>query len=213
MDVVVGRSVPTHRTPIFAERMTYLEFSPYWNVPPGILHRELLPRLRKDPEYLEREDMEVVDASGRVSTTLDQAALDALEGGSARVRQRPGPKSAVGGLKFVFPNHADVYLHDTPERELFTRSRRAFSHGCIRVQDPVKLARFVLASQPEWTEDAIRAAMAAGKTRFVTLAEPIPVLVFYVTTVVDPEGRLLFLPDPYGHDGTLVRALSARRAN
>lgn len=211
MDVIVGKAVPTHRTPIFAERMTHLEFSPYWNVPPGILHREMLPRLARDPGYLAREHLELVYGDGRVSTALDGAALEALARGEARLRQRPGPDNALGGVKFVFPNRANVYLHDTPARALFKRTRRDFSHGCIRVADPVKLARFVLGDAPGWSEEDVRAAMVAGDTRFVPLARAIPVLIFYVTSLVDPDGRVLFLPDPYGHDAVLDRALSLRR--
>jgi murein L,D-transpeptidase YcbB/YkuD len=211
MDVIVGKAVPTHRTPIFAERMTRLEFSPHWNVPPGILRREMLPRLARDPGYLAREHLEVVHQDGRVTTTLEPDTLDALARGAARLRQRPGPDNAVGGVKFVFPNRANVYLHDTPARDLFERTRRDFSHGCIRVADPVKLARFVLGDAPAWSDDGIRAAMTAGTPRFVPLARAVPVLIFYVTSLVDPEGRVLFLTDPYGHDATLDRALSRRR--
>jgi murein L,D-transpeptidase YcbB/YkuD len=214
MKVIVCRDSPTHRTPIFASRMTSLEFSPYWNVPPGILQREVLPRLRRDPGYLQREHMEIIDGTGRVWTRVEPEGLAALTGGQARVRQRPGPANAVGGVKFVFPNQANVYFHDTPARELFARTRRDFSHGCIRVEDPVKLAEFVLALQPEWTSDRIRAAMTAGDTQFVALAAPVPVLIYYLTAMVDPaDGRLLFLSDPYGHDATLTRALAARRAS
>jgi murein L,D-transpeptidase YcbB/YkuD len=211
MDVIVGKAVPTHRTPIFSERMTRLEFSPHWNVPPGILSRELLPRLARDPGYLSREHLEVVHRDGRVATTLDANTLDALARGDARLRQRPGPDNAVGGVKFVFPNRANVYLHDTPARELFRRTRRDFSHGCIRVADPVKLARFVLGDAPGWSDDDIRAAMSAGTPRFVPLARAVPVLIFYVTSLVDPDGRVLFLADPYAHDATLDRALARRR--
>lgn len=211
MKVVVGREAPTHRTPVFAERMTVLEFSPYWNVPPGILARETLPQLRKTPASLEREHMEIVYAGGATSTRVDASALDALASGKARVRQRPGPWNAVGGVKFVFPNAANVYLHDTPARALFERTRRDFSHGCIRVADPVALARFVLASQSEWTEATIREAMTAGETRFVKLVEPVPVLIYYVTTIVETDGRVLFLPDVYGHDRTLADTLAASR--
>jgi murein L,D-transpeptidase YcbB/YkuD len=156
--------------------------------------------------------MEIVDAAGRVSTRVDPEALAALAAGNARVRQRPGPSNAVGGVKFVFPNTANVYLHDTPARELFARTRRNFSHGCIRVEDPVRLAQFVLATRPEWTPDRIRTAMTAGETQFIALAAPVPVLIYYLTAMADPgDGRILFLPDPYGHDETLARALAVRR--
>jgi murein L,D-transpeptidase YcbB/YkuD len=214
MKVIVGRAVPTHRTPLLAARMTFVEFSPFWNVPPGILQREVLPRLRRDPGHLQREHMEIVAGDGKVWTRMEPEALAALSAGHARVRQRPGPSNAVGGVKFVFPNPAHVYLHDTPARELFARARRDFSHGCIRVAEPARLAQFVLAAQPEWTPERIRAAMGAGDTRFVALAAPVPVLIYYLTAMVDPDdGRLLFLPDIYGYDETLARALAARRAS
>ena len=210
MPVVVGKAMRSE-TPVFIGEMRYVEFSPYWNVPPGILRNELLPRLAADPAYLTREDMEVV------STRRDGAALPdasagvaALHSGEARLRQRPGPRNALGGVKFVLPNTMDIYLHATPARELFDRTRRDFSHGCIRVRDPAALAAFVLRDAPEWTLPQIEAAMASGVNRVVPLATPTPVLVFYTTAIVDGEGRAIFLPDVYGHDRRLIAALRGR---
>ncbi len=208
MPVIVGKAV-RHETPVFIGEMRAVEFSPYWNVPRNILRNETLPRLARDPGYLEREDMELVSTrgDGRVLTRVDPASLEALRAGELRVRQRPGARNALGGVKFVLPNSMEVYLHGTPARELFGRTRRDFSHGCIRVRDPAALAAFVLQDQPEWTSGAIEAAMASGRNRTVPLAAPIPVVIFYTTATVDAEGRAIFLPDVYGHDRRLIEAL------
>jgi murein L,D-transpeptidase YcbB/YkuD len=178
-------------------------------VPRNILRRETLPRLARDPGYLQREDMELVGTrgDGRVLTQVDAASLEALRAGELRVRQRPGAKNALGGVKFVLPNTMEIYLHGTPARELFERTRRDFSHGCIRVRDPAALAAFVLQEKAEWSAEAIAAAMASGRNRTVPLDAPIPVAVFYTTAIVDAAGRALFLPDVYGHDRRLLTAL------
>jgi len=208
MPVIVGKAV-RHETPIFIGEMRAVEFSPYWNVPRNILRNETLPRLTRDPGYLGREDMELVSTrgDGRVLTSVDATSLEALHAGELRVRQRPGAKNALGGVKFVLPNTMEVYLHGTPARELFGRTRRDFSHGCIRVQDPGALAAFVLQGKPEWTADAIGAAMTSGRNRTVPLEASIPVVVFYTTAIVDAGGRAIFLPDVYGHDRRLLAAL------
>ena len=148
---------------------------------------------------------------GRVTTVVDDATLAALATGDLRMRQRPGAKNALGGVKFVLPNTMDIYLHGTPARALFERTRRDFSHGCIRIADPQALARFVLRDQPEWTEARIEAAMAAGTTMTVRLKTTLPVIVFYTTAIADTEGRGVVLADVYGDDRKLERALSASR--
>ena len=137
MPVIVGRAMRTE-TPVFIGEMRYVEFSPYWNVPPSILRKEILPALRRDPAYLVRQDMELVSTGPdrTVTTTVDATALAALESGALRVRQRPGPRNALDGVKFVLPNTMDIFLHGTPAPALFKRARRDFSHGCIRVADP-----------------------------------------------------------------------------
>ncbi len=212
MAVIVGRAFATE-TPVFIGEMRHLEFSPYWNVPPGILRHELLPALAKDAGYLERNDMELVRTAGGGTplTTIDEATLASLRSGELRLRQRPGPKNALGGVKFVLPNTMDIYLHGTPAQQLFERTRRDFSHGCIRVADPTALARFALRDQPEWTPERIATAMAAGTMQVVKLTTTIPVIVFYTTAIARGDGQALFLPDVYGHDVELARAL-ARRA-
>ena len=211
MPVIVGGAVSAKKTPVFIGEMHYLEFSPYWNVPPPIQKAEVVPRLRRDPGYWEREEFEAVPVRGGAAVTaLDPATLDGLASGALRIRQRPGAKNALGGVKFVLPNTMDIYLHGTPAQQLFGQTRRDFSHGCIRVADPPALAAFVLADQPEWTPARIAEAMDAGKTSTVRLTRPIPVLIFYTTAIVDAKGRVLFQSDIYGYDAKLEQALKAR---
>ena len=210
MKVIVGKAFNT-RTPLFDESMRFIEFTPYWNVPPSIARNELVPRLRRDPAHFHQQGFEFVTSSGQVVTTLSASALDAVLRGGWRIRQRPGPKNALGDIKFVFPNNQNIYLHHTPTPQLFERERRDFSHGCIRVEAPVALARFVLQDSPEWTEARIREAMAGDKSRTLALKNPIPVLIAYSTVVVR-SGRVFFHPDLYGHDRLLDQALRARSA-
>lgn len=212
MNVIVGRAVDTE-TPLFEEDMLWIEFNPYWNVPPSIARDEIVPRLRRDPGYLARQGMEFVAAgSGRVaSTTAGPVELEAVLRGELRIRQRPGPQNALGAVRFVLPNSMNVYLHHTPSVALFRRARRDFSHGCIRVEDPVALARFVLEDQPQWSEARIREAMAGAEQRTVRLATPVPVVIFYTTAVVGRDGKAHFLPDIYGHDRRLQARLEALR--
>ena len=212
MPVIVGRAVKARETPVFIGQMRYIEFSPYWNVPPAIQRSETVPRLARDPGYWERENLEAVATSGKGAaiTTLDAATLQGLETGTLRVRQRPGRNNALGGVKFVLPNTMDIYLHSTPAQQLFEETRRDFSHGCIRVADPPALAEFVLRDQPAWTDERIRKAMAAGTTSTATLTQPIPVVIFYTTAIVDPAGRVLFQADIYGYDRSLEQALRTR---
>jgi murein L,D-transpeptidase YcbB/YkuD len=205
MKVVVGKSLDT-RTPLFDEDMRFIEFSPYWNVPPSIARAETVPRLRRDPGYLAREEMEFVSAGGRVDRTVSAALLDAVLAGKARIRQRPGPKNALGDIKFVFPNRDNIFLHHTPSTGLFERDRRDFSHGCIRVEQPVELAKFVLKNMPEWTPERIQKAMSRGESATLKLTEPVPVLLAYGTTLVK-EGRTFFFEDIYGLDRLLDAAL------
>ena len=159
MDVIVGRASKT-QTPVFMAEMGEVIFRPYWNVPRSILRHEVLPKIERDPGYLDREDMEIVRGAGDNATRLDLTprSLAGLKQGVLRVRQRPGSKNALGLIKFEFPNRDDVYMHGTPAQALFARSRRDFSHGCVRVADPVALAEWVLKDRPEWTRDRILAA-------------------------------------------------------
>ena len=212
MAVIVGRAVKARETPVFIGQMRYLDFSPYWNVPPPIQRAEIVPRLGRDPGYWERENFEAVsvDGKGAPVTVLDDSTMQGLKSGALRVRQRPGAKNALGGVKFVLPNTMDIYLHSTSAQQLFSQTRRDFSHGCIRVEDPAALAAFVLRDQPAWTPERIREAMAAGRQSTVMLTQPIPVLIFYTTAIVEADGKVRFASDIYGLDARLEEALSAR---
>jgi len=194
MRVVVG--APDKKTPIFADEMTTVIFSPYWNVPPDIAKTETAPNAAKDPGYLDRNNMEVVDASGQ---PVDASSVDWSNPSGVRIRQRPGAGNALGGVKFIFPNNFDVYLHDTNAGKLFDRIERGLSHGCVRVEEPQKLAEYVLRDFPEWTPEQISAAMQAGQEKGVKLKTPIPVFIVYMTARVH-EGGVRFLKDIYGHD-------------
>lgn len=214
MDVIVGRALNT-RTPVFDEELRYLIFRPYWNVPPGILRREVLPALARDPDYLHQQEMEILWGAGGDARPVEPTAenLALLRRGLFRVRQRPGPNNAMGLVKFIFPNDANVYMHDTPAQELFSRSRRDFSSGCVRLEQPVALAEWVLEDQPEWTRDRIVAAMEGPHPQRVDLRQPIQVILFYITAAVMPEdGTLRFAADIYGHDARLDAALARPRS-
>jgi murein L,D-transpeptidase YcbB/YkuD len=209
MNVVVGKAMRSE-TPAFIGSMTYLVFRPDWGVPPTILRREILPPLQKDPAYLSKNGYDLLNASGKVLNAgqVTPEEIDLLRAGRLSVRQRPGPQNALGRVKFMFPNTHLVYLHDTPKTELFSRSRRDFSYGCIRVQDPPALAAWVLQSKLEWTLERIQAAMNGEKSTQVNLSTPIPVLILYATARVDEDGRVDFYDDIYGHDARLAKALA-----
>jgi murein L,D-transpeptidase YcbB/YkuD len=210
MKVIVGKAFD-HQTPVFADQMEYTIFRPYWNVPESIVKDEIVPLLRKRPGYLAKHQMEVVDHQGNVVTadTVDASTLRQLRAGRLEVRQRPGPQNSLGLVKLVFPNQYDVYLHGTPERELFAKARRDFSHGCIRVEDPAALAEWALSGSP-WKTESIRAAMNGEQTLQVNLPRPIPVLIVYATAIVEDDGKVHFFDDVYGLDQALAGALAVR---
>jgi murein L,D-transpeptidase YcbB/YkuD len=204
MKVIVGEALDT-RTPLILEDLRYIEFNPYWNVPASIARKELVPMRRRDPAHWQREGFEFV-AGGQADPVLSEDKLQAVLEGRLRIRQRPGPRNALGDIKFVFPNREGVYMHHTPAVALFELARRDFSHGCIRVEQPVALAAFALQGLPEWTEERIRATMTRGVTSTQMLANPLPVLIVYGTALVK-QGRVHFFEDIYGHDRALDRAL------
>jgi len=210
--VIVGQALDT-RTPLIEEDLRFIEFQPYWNVPPSIARKELVPRLRRDPGHWQREGFEFVGrgAGGGADPVLSDAKLQAVLDGALRIRQRPGPRNALGDIKFVFPNQESIYLHHTPSVELFGRARRDFSHGCIRVEKPVALAAFALQDHPDWTEERIRAAMTRDEPSTVRLMRPVPVLIAYGTALVK-GGQVHFFEDLYGHDRALDKALRQPRA-
>lgn len=211
MDVIVGRTFPRTRTPVFVADMTSVLFRPYWDVPSSILLREELPKIHANPAYLSAQHLEIVrGASDYTATPLPATSesVQLLASGAARLRQRPGPDNALGLIKFDLPNRYDVYLHSTPARQLFLRQRRAFSHGCIRVSAPVALAAYVLRQTPgNWTPVRIEAAMNGSQTLRVRLAHPIRVIILYGTVLAKEDGEVLFFRDLYGQDRRLVRLL------
>lgn len=198
MKVIVGKS-PDNQTPLLWEEMKYLEFMPYWNIPRTIYRKEILPKVAKNKAYLASQDIELV----RHQLSEERGGVSYM-----RARQRPGKKNPLGRVKFMFPNTADVYLHDTPAKTAFNRSRRDLSHGCVRVSEPERLAAFVLGDQKGWGKEAIKQAMSAPKTRRVALKRAVPVLFYYGTTFVDHENQLRSYPDVYGLDEHLRNALN-----
>jgi len=178
MKVITGKV--DNPTPVLADEMESIVFSPYWNIPQSIVEKEILPKLDADPDYLERHNMEADDSG-------------------AHYRQRPGRGNSLGAVKFVFPNHFNVYLHGTPSVSLFKRVERDFSHGCVRLEDPLELAMYVLRDQPEWTKEKIAAAMNAGTERGVKLKTPLPIYLVYFT-VWDEDGTLRTAGDVYELD-------------
>jgi L,D-transpeptidase YcbB len=212
MDVIVGRALRT-QTPVFVEELQELIFRPYWNVPSSIVRYEILPRLDRDPEYLRREQMEIVlgpgDDARVVAATPEN--LVRLRQGTLRLRQRPGPHNALGLVKFVFPNPENVYVHGTPAQSLFSRSRRDFSHGCVRAENPIALAEWALKDQPDWSRDRIVSAMNGTQSIHVRLPRPIQVVLFYTTAAVMPDdGTIHFAEDIYLQDALLDRAFARR---
>jgi murein L,D-transpeptidase YcbB/YkuD len=188
MNIVVGSTA--HNTVIFAGTLKYIVFSPYWNVPPSILKKEILPAIRRNKNYLATHNMEWYENG---------------------VRQKPGPNNSLGLVKFLFPNAYNIYLHDTPAKSLFGEDRRAFSHGCIRLSEPARLARFLLRNYSNWDSLKIIKAMNARKEQFVTVKETVPVYIGYFTAWVDREGKLNFRNDIYGHDQKMAARMFSER--
>lgn len=210
MNVIVGEAVDGRHTPVFHADMTSVMFRPYWNVPFKISARELLPIARRNPGYLARSNLELVSGFGPNSPVYEPTPgnIEMLATGALKLRQKPGPKNALGLVKFTFPNNNNIYLHSTPSKGLFQRARRDFSHGCIRVQDPVRLAEFVLEGQGEWSKDRIEAAMNGGNPKNVTLRQGIAVYIFYSTVLANEQGQASFHSDIYGHDAVLQSLLA-----
>ena len=209
MAVVVGK--PYHRTPVFSGLIRYIEFNPYWNVPPSIALNEELPKLRRNPAGVAAQGFEVV----RGSQVIDPRSIDWSQYGRGhfpyQLRQRPGANNALGRVKLMFPNPHNVYLHDSPARSLFSRNVRAFSHGCIRLARPLELADQVLRAGgvAGWNKDRIDGVIASAKNTVVNLQEPLPVHITYLTSWVD-GGVANFRQDIYGHDTKLLAALDGK---
>lgn len=186
MNVVVGKE--GHNTTMFTGDLNQIVFSPYWNVPPSIVQKEILPKLASNPGYLASQNME-------------QTGTD--ENGVPKIRQLPGDQNSLGKVKFLFPNSFNIYFHDTNAKSLFEKDKRAFSHGCIRLAEPEKMAQYLLRDQPEWTTEKIEEAMNSGHEQYVKLKNPVPVIITYYTAWVDDNGQLNFRDDIYSHDEDL----------
>ena len=205
MNVIVGKAY-RHETPVFDDEMQYVVFRPYWNVPPSIQRSEIVPAIQRNRDYIATRNYEVTSHSGQVVTsgTISDEVLEQLRAGKLAVRQKPGPKNALGLVKLIFPNDFNIYLHSTPAQQLFSQVRRDFSHGCIRVEKPDELVAWALQGNQQWTLDSVREAMQQGKDNVqINLAKPIPVLILYGTAVVEEDGSVHFFDDLYGHDAEL----------
>ncbi len=202
MRVIVGKE--DQQTPLFQSTMTHVILSPYWQVPSRIAKEEILPRLRRNPLYLQAQNMRVVQGWGAGAQVVDAAGIDwttvQAKRFSYRFRQEPGPRNALGRVKFQFPNQFSIYMHDTPTRRLFAKPSRAFSHGCVRLERPIDLATYLLQGRSQWTPKRMRAAIARGKEQWVSLPRAIPVQMVYRTVWVDVDGTVHFRPDIYGYD-------------
>jgi len=210
MNVIVGKAL-RHETPVFQKDMQYVVFRPYWNVPQSIQRSEIVPAIQRNRNYVADKNYEVTTHNGQVVTSgaIDDEVLEQLRTGKLAVRQKPGPTNALGLVKLIFPNEYNVYLHSTPSQQLFSRSRRDFSHGCIRVEKPDELSAWALRDLPEWNLEKVRAAMQQGKdNQQVNLPKPIPVLILYGTAVINDYGAVHFYDDIYGHDADLRKALA-----
>lgn len=188
-NVVVGKDV--HKTVVFSGDIKYVVFSPYWNIPNSIVRNEVMPAMARSSNYLNRNNMEITGYRGNIPI----------------VRQKPGPTNSLGLVKFLFPNSYSIYLHDSPAKSLFNQNARAFSHGCIRVQEPARLAQFLLKSDSSWNDESIKAAMHRGKEKTVTLKETVPVFISYFTAFVDRDGNLNFRKDIYNRDERLAKMI------
>ena len=200
---------PYRETPVFRSDIKYLVFCPTWTIPPGILKKDTLPAVKRDPDYLTKRNINAIDRNGNV---VDQASIDWSKYSAGNLpytlRQEPGPNNALGQIKFIFPNPHFVYLHDTPSRSLFDQTDRAFSSGCIRVEKPFELAELLLNDPEKWNREEIRKAIESGKTRTVFLPEPIPVLLLYWTVAILPSGEVHFKKDIYGRDEAVLEGLN-----
>jgi L,D-transpeptidase YcbB len=210
MRVVVGKSMRT-QTPVFSRDMTYVVLRPYWNVPPSILRGEIVRSIERDRNYIAKKNYEVTTNGGDVVTSgaISDDVLAQLKAGKLAVRQKPGPANALGLVKLMFPNEFNVYLHSTPAPELFSRTRRDFSHGCIRVEKPAELAAWALRNNQGWTIERVQQSMEGAKDNVsVTLNRKVPVFIVYATALAYDNDEVHFYDDIYGHDLKLDQALA-----
>lgn len=207
--VQVGR--PYRQTPIFKSAITYLELNPTWTVPPGILARDILPAVKKDPNYLKNRNIRVIDRSGKV---INQDSINWAKYSGRnfpyQLRQDPGPDNAMGLIKIMFPNKHLVFIHDTPSRSLFERTDRTFSSGCIRTEKPFELAEILLDNPAEWNQESFKRIIDSGQTQTIQLPKPVPVLLFYWTAAMEPDGSVRFKKDPYKRDAEVLEGLNGQ---
>ncbi len=213
MRIVVGQ--PYRQTPVFSSQVRYLEFNPFWNVPRSIAVKDILPKVKKDPAYLVDEGFRVLDGWGPEMAEIDALSIDWSALGQDRLpyrlRQDPGPRNALGRVKFMFPNRFDVYMHDTPSRSLFERTVRTFSSGCIRIEKPLELAERLLADGNGWSAERINALADSGVTKAIRLPRPVPVHLTYLTAWADEDGTIHLRDDIYGRDERLANALFGKQ--
>ncbi len=209
MRVVVGRR--NRPTPVLAGRMTYLEVNPYWTVPPQIAKKDILPKIQEDPSYLIRQKIRVFESWQRSAVELDPFGIDWNQLNADhfpyKLRQEPAPSNALGQIKFMFPNKMSVYLHDTPSKELFQQDKRSFSSGCVRLENPLDLASYLLETDKGWDKKRLLNILEKGKQQVILLHKPIPIYLFYWTAWVDDEGTIQFREDIYGRDQALAQLL------
>ncbi len=204
--VQVGMAYRT--SPIFKSEVNYITLNPTWTIPPTILRKDVLPKVRKDLNYLRENKIRVLDSNGK---ELDPATVDWNRPGNVTLRQDAGPHAALGKAVIRFPNSHAVYLHDTPHQKLFNKSQRAFSSGCIRVERALELVELLLAETPGWDRSGITQALDAGKTKNVTLAKRVPILLAYWTVDAVSEEKIAFKPDIYARDAEVLAALNERK--
>jgi len=199
---------PYRKTPVFKDQISYLEINPTWTVPPTILRRDILPKLAKDPGYLQQMDMQVLTQDGKnINPSTINWSQYPQKPFPYLLRQNPGPRNALGRIKFMFPNKYSIYLHDTPSRDLFERDQRAFSSGCIRVMHPFELAVLLL-DDPQWTESRIKDVVESKQTTRINLREPVPVILLYWTVNIKDDGNLVFKSDVYDRDAEVLGGLN-----
>lgn len=209
--VIVGKAYG-HKSPIFEKEIQYVVFRPYWEVPPSIQRNDILPHIQKDPNYIAKNNFQVITPKGEVVTenAVSPEVLEAIKTGHLMVRQKPGPTNSLGLVKIIFPNPDNVYLHGTDEPKLFSQDVRDFSHGCIRVDQPADFVAWVLRNNPGWDVDRVKATMSGDKENLqVNLVTRIPVLIVYGTAAVNEENQIRFFDDIYGYDAALEKALAA----
>ena len=204
MRTIVGQVKKEHRTPLFSEDLSYLVLNPVWNVPESIATKELLPKIKEDPTYFEKQNYKLISVKEGQRQEVDPKTINWTEieheNFEFEIKQKSGRGNALGTIKFMFPNRYNVYLHDTSARSLFEHNVRSFSHGCVRIEKPMELAKYLLRDQPEWTVEKINAGIRSEGEKHVMFKTKVPVHIQYHTAWVDGEGRVHFRRDIYGYD-------------